>query len=187
MYFIGQERYIEFRMYDLQENPVTGLLLSNFTVIFTRNASSCSDTLTLVENGGGLYTLNYTPSTIGHDYIDMYNSTYDIRIQDSDDIYQVDIFVSGGSGAGIYTVTQNTGGSNALQLTVSNPQNYVIYAFLSSNWIVGQNTANYAYGSTTTDTSGNWLESISLPAGTYHIVALWNTNQIVLAAYLTLG
>src|SRR5271170_3823243 len=87
---VGQTRYCDFRVLDNNNNPVTSLALSDFeinpteispwpeysttvnVIIFERNDTDCTDSLTLFNHNDGRYTLLYTPTAIGHDYVDIW-------------------------------------------------------------------------------------------------------------------
>src|SRR5208282_4413502 len=96
---VGQLRYVDFRVLDNSNVPVTSLSLSNFavnptppidyeysntqsTILFERDDVACLDALTLFNHLDGRYTLMYTPSAIGHDYVDIWICPADIGAPD---------------------------------------------------------------------------------------------------------
>jgi hypothetical protein len=180
---VGRLRFIEFRVVDVNSNPVTGLTLANFTVIFTRDNVACADALNLVDNGTGHYVLEYTPSVVGHDYIELYNVTNDVRPSDAEDI--IDVAGSSGLTPNTVNLTQDTGSIGRYKITFANPQTYSVYVFNSQDWQSGLTSSANALVGTTIDTFGNWVSTpLVVLHGTYHIVAISSSTSIVLSAFL---
>lgn len=76
---------------------------------------------------------------------------------------------------------------------ISNPQNYILMVFLSSDWQVGRYDPLYAVSSTELDSKGNWLstplyvthQSKASTNNSYHVVVQANDGtKIVVAAFL---
>jgi hypothetical protein len=178
---VGNTRYIEFRVVDINNNPVTTLTLADFSVIFTRNNAACGDTLSLVNNGTGHYVLTYIPSAVGHDYVELYNVANDVRPSDAED-------VQSGALVGTDTVglTQDYGSVGRYKITFADPQTYSVYVFNSQDWQTGLTSPASALIGTTIDTFGNWISTpLMVLHGTYHIVAIKNTGaSVVLSAFL---
>ena len=74
---------------------------------------------------------------------------------------------------------------NLLVTQVSDPQDYILYVFQSSDWVANRRDAGYAMGSSRLDTQGNWYQQVAVTPGTYHIVLLSSTETIVAWPYLS--
>jgi len=177
---VNRLRYIEFRLVDLSSNPITGRVLSQLQVFFTRNAVVCTDPLSLVELGSGRYILEYTPSAAGHDYLEMYDPPSQIRIEDSEDIDDANTFFDLSATVG---VSQDYGSIGRYKVIVSNPSSYVLYVFYTSDWDAGKTATNFALAATNIDSSGNWLSTpITLVHGTYNLVLFGADGTIIVVA-----
>lgn len=182
---VGTTRYIDFRIVDLSGNPVTGLALGNFTTYFTRNGSTCSDVLALADKGTGRYLASYIPLAAGFDFVELYNLTNDVRIQDAEQIDTPETFF--GISATTVNLTQDYGFVGALQLTgIAQPQTYTIYLFRSQDWQSGNTAVPYAIAATPVDTRGNWVTTpLILNKDTYHVVAMNAIGAVfVLSSFL---
>jgi hypothetical protein len=181
---IGQSRLIEFWIANVSSVPITTYTLSNFTITFTRNGVACTDALALVNNGGGSYCLEYTPSIAGRDVINIDDNVNDLHYCDIEDIT-----ADGGSDSTstVLSITQNTGGANALQVTAASPMSYTLYVYNSSDWQTGNTDTSAAVGYTQLDSSGNWLTTpIYLTSGTYHVIIRDGAGAVtVLQAFLS--
>ncbi|MGC1582132.1 MAG: hypothetical protein WA766_11645 [Candidatus Acidiferrales bacterium] len=196
MGYVGTERYIISRVVDLSNAPVTGITLADFVVnptlpvpgitdeysdlvynlIFERDTVACSDTLSWLDLQDGRYSLMYTPSAIGNDYIDIWYGPYGIRTIDNEVIQTA----GGNESSNVVSLNQNYQSSDKYLITVPNPQTYALYVYNSSDWVQGRQDTLYALGTTALDTSGNWINSIVvLDPGTYHIVIISTTTIVV--------
>lgn len=177
---VGTKRYIPWRIEDANSDPVTGRQLSDLQVIFLRDAAACSDTLNLSETQSGLYFLEYTPTGVGEDYIDIYDATNDARLVD-DEVIETLAGTSGTgtSGMNIVQLTQDTGGVGALKVVLPDPSTYTLYVFVSQVWQSGQSSPTDAVAHTTINDDGSWATTpLSVLPGTYHIVVM-STGGIV--------
>lgn len=181
---VGRKRFIEFRLADITGAPVSTKVLTDLSVLFTRNDVACTDVLTLVNKGSGLYILEYTPSANGHDYIELYDAADDIRHIDSEDVDDATTFFDITSSV---LLTQDFGSVGALKPVIANPQNYTLYVFVSQAWQTGQTDPGNAVAATNLDTSGNWITSpLSVNHGTYHIVLIGSAGDThVIRTFLT--
>jgi hypothetical protein len=167
---VGRKRFIEFRLADITGAPVSTKVLTDLAVLFTRDDVTCTDGLTLVNKGNGLYILEYTPSAPGHDYIDIYDATDDLRNIDAEDVDDVTTFFDITTSIAL---TQDFGGTGVLKPVITNPQDYTLYVFPSQVWQTGQTDPVNSLAATGLDTLGNWLTSpLSVNHGTYHIVLI---------------
>ena len=179
---IGNTVYVDFRVVDTSSNPVAGLHLTDFTVVFRRNNAACADALTFLDLGSGEYSVTYTPSAKGHDYLELYNAANDLRVLYAEDI--VDLSAVLGSGT-VVSLTQDTGGSDALRVTsVTDPQNYQLQVYFSADWIAGRNAVPDAIGQSALDANGRWLSPVAVTTGTYHVIARKFRNVVVIKANL---
>jgi hypothetical protein len=187
---VGTKRFIPWRIADVNGNPVTGRQLSALQVIFLRNAAACSDALNLNEIQPGLYFLEYTPSSTGEDYLDIYDATNDERLVDDEVIVTI-ATGDGGSGSGLNVVqlSQDTGGVGALKVTLSDPSTYTLYVFVSQDWQSGRCSAADAVAQTAISSDGSWAESsLTVLPGTYHVVAMSaNGTVYVMRSFLQLN
>ena len=123
MGYVGTERYIISRVVDLSNAPVTGITLADFVVnptlpvpgitdeysdlvynlIFERDTVACSDTLSWLDLQDGRYSLMYTPSAIGNDYIDIWYGPYGIRTIDNEVIQTA----GGNESSNVVSLNQN--------------------------------------------------------------------------------
>lgn len=185
---VSTKRFIPWRIADVNGNPVTGRQLSALQVIFLRDSVACSDALNLNEIQPGLYFLEYTPSAIGEDYIDIYDATNDERLVDDEVI--VSAASEGGSGGlNVVQLSQDTGGTGALKVTLSNPSTYTVYVFVSQDWQSGRCSATDAIAQTAINADGSWAEpSLTVLPGTYHIVAMSASGAVyVMRSFLQLS
>lgn len=175
------KRYVNFTIVDLNSNPVTGLTIGNFQLVFYRNRSLCVDPLTLTESGSGRYIVSYQPSGPGHDHLELYNIANDIRIVDEEDLVsQADIVGAGN----VTAIDQNYPSAGFLQITVSNPETWMLLIFTSEDWdLQNRNDAN-AFGITSIASNGNWVNPINVPTGRYHIVIRKNNLLNVIKTYM---
>jgi hypothetical protein len=169
---VAQSRLIPFWIADINSQPISNYTLASLSIIFTRNGQSCSDALTLVNNGGGSYSLLYTPSALGTDQIKIDDSANDLHYCDIEVILPPALPPSNA-----VMVTQDYGGTGALLPSVPNLSSYTLYAFLSSDWNVGNSDPSYAAGSYQLDDSGDW--SLELLAGTYTLVLMDGTGTVI--------
>lgn len=183
---VGSLRYIEFRIADIDGNPVTNRDLAAVTpgqrvlVYLARDTVACSDPVTLTNWGStGRYYASYTPSAVGHDYLEIYDELYDLRWIDVED-------VASQSGGDTVTVNQDYGGVGRFVITDPDPETFTLYWFLSFDWQAGRQNPDYAVNGTAIDSSGNWVTtSLELVPDTYHVVALNDTGIVhVLATFL---
>jgi len=197
MDYVGQLRTFTFTILNHSGVPVTTLSLGDFeinptyllpdtyiyyTIVFERNEQYCSDVLSLTNNGDGSYTLSYVPSSTGNDFIDVFDPVDGLRISDSADIFEPN-FVS----STVY-LNQNYGGTNNLLVIVPYPNTYVLYVFDSSQWVLGNQTPDFALGTTALTTNGDWVNSILVVVpGTYHIVIMDSTTTEVLYPFLVVS
>jgi hypothetical protein len=172
-YVIGRTHYVDFRVVDLQSNPIAGLHLSDFVVVFTRDNVTTGETLTLTDLGGGRYSATYLPANAGFYYLELYHVASDIRVIDEQEIDAAGSGGSGGESSSSVSLSQDYGGIGALRPVFSNPQNYVLYIFRSQDWQNGHMDSSYAVTLTELDSSGNWLSSpLLVIPGTYHVVCI---------------
>lgn len=186
MLVIGTIRHVDFRLADGNGNPVTGMTLAIWgtapnTINLWRNDQPCADALSPVDYGNGLYTITYLPSSTGHDLFMLYDSGTDTRVLDQEDIVSAD-FAIGGSASGI-VLTQNYGGTNALQATnlAGGPASYELLVFLASDWTANRRADANAVGITALDSSGNWTGGLTVGPGVYDIVVRNSTNTYIIA------
>src|SRR5262245_19327381 len=97
----GRIRYIDFRLATLEGAPVTGRTLAVWSaapnrLIFLRDTAVCNDALGLKDYGDGRYTVSYSPSAPGHDYLEIYDQETDIAHIDIEDVVPPDFAVGGG-------------------------------------------------------------------------------------------
>ena len=183
MAYKGTKRWVDFRISDVNGNPVAGLLLGGFTTIFTRNNVACADALSLIDCGAGRYILNYIPSAVGHDYLELYDANDGVRIVDSEDV-MIDP-----EQTGVIQFVESWASPNQFQLQVAEPQSYTLAVIESSVWQAGTPNLLSAVASTQLDADGNWITSpLTILPGVYHIAAFGPTGQVVvLAAFLMLN
>jgi hypothetical protein len=74
-----------------------------------------------------------------------------------------------------------------LKPAVSDPTDYRMLVFSSSDWLGNRRTDAYSYGASALDASGNWLTPIYVPAGTYYVVAQKTGTYTVVAANLAVS
>jgi hypothetical protein len=190
-------RFFTFEILDINNVPVTTRALADFQITFLRNGAACSDALTFLNNGDGTYKLSYTPSGYGQDVITVYDATTDLRFTDIEDLYD---FASGASGAGptgpgsnvgssgtACCLNQDFGGAGWLKPPVSDPTNYRMLVFSSSDWLGNRRTDAYSYGASGLDSAGNWSTAIYVPSGTYYVVAQKTGTSVVVAANLAVS
>jgi hypothetical protein len=185
VFLLGQTRYVDFKIVN-GGTPVTGVVKANLAIAFTRNAVACTDVLTLLELGAGRYTIRYTPSAAGHDFIEIDYAAAGFTLLSSEDIIS-SVTLLGGSSA--ISLTQNTPTANALKVTsVPDPANWTLYLYHSSDWQTGNTETYQAVASTQLEASGNWLFTpLSVTSGTYHVVIRNGAGAVqVIKAYLVL-
>jgi len=185
---IGYIRNIDFRLVDTNSNPVPGRTLSVWgtspnQIFLLRNGAACADAFTLHDYGDGRYTITYSPSAPGHDYFLLYDSATDIRIIDIEDVVRAD-FATGGIAQPV-ALDHNYGSPDALRLTgVSNPADFSILVFVSSDWDQNHRSDADAVGMSSLNGDGRWLKQILVTAGTYHIVARTFRQVLLMKVYL---
>lgn len=164
----GVRRYIDFRLVDIDSVPITGQELSDFTTLFKRNgAAFVPESLLFQENGEGRYTLSYTPAASGHDYLELYHAASDIRVTDIEDIVGAGLL---GADTEVIYLDQDYGGTDALRVLESDPQEYKLYVYPSAAWLMNQRATEDAAGVTGLDSEGRWLARIPVAPGSYHVV-----------------
>jgi hypothetical protein len=184
-HLVGRKRFINFRIVDVDSVPQSGRVLGDFQILFTRDGSSCSDALSLINSGSGRYILEYTPSAAGFDFLEVYDSPTDIRVQDEEEIDTIDSLFA--IGAFTVNLTQDYGGVSALKPDVSDPLNWTLFVYLSQDWQVGRREVDNAIGSTNLNAGGNWITTpIPVPINqTYHIIVKSNDDRTkVIAPFL---
>jgi len=189
---IGTTRYIDFRLADVNGNPIPGRTLAVWVVApnsltLLRNMQTCSDALSLQDYGNGMYTVSYTPSTPGHDLLVIYDHDTDIRVIDSEDILPADFAI--GSGASGITLTQDYGGTDALRATglADDPTTYKLLVFTAADWIGNRRADANSLGITGLDAAGRWLMGIQVGPGIYNLVVRKPGQTYVIAYNLTVG
>jgi hypothetical protein len=187
---LNKPRYIEFRIVDIDDNPITARALTSTTVgqrvlvFFTRDTVACSDPVTLVNWGNGRYYATYTPTATGHDYIEIFDELYDLRFIDAEDI------VGEGTDeqtSDVVSVTQDYTSVGRLKVTQPNPQRFNLLVFNSFDWQSGRTNSNYSIIGTAIDASGNWVTPVlTLLPDTYHFVIMaTDTDEVkVIAPFL---
>lgn len=155
----------------------TGRTIANFQVkVFTINFqpvdAATSSSLQITEVGNGYYYATYTPSAAGFYYLGLFDTTDSVAVAKGADILAADA---------VSNVTQNTGGTNALQVTqVSDPQDFLLFLFNASDWQVGNTNPQFAVASTQLDSGGNWLsQPLVVTPGTYVVVIQNNFGTII--------
>lgn len=182
-YRVGRTHYVDFKVIDISNNPVTTLILSDFTIYFTRDGIACTDPLTFINVGGGRYRITYSPTGAGFYFLDIYNFVNDVRVIDSEEIDTPETFFDEHA---TVDLTQDFGGVGRLKPTISSPDTYTLYVFQSQRWQTGLNDPGYADASTNLDSLGNWITTpLTVMHGTYHIVLLNGGGDVlVIAAFL---
>jgi hypothetical protein len=186
---LGSKRYVDFRLAYIESNPVTGRTLADWRtganrLILLRNTEPCADELELKDYGDGRYTVSYSPSSAGHDYLEIYDNACDIRVADVEDIVPPE-FAIGGSAA--FALYEDFGGAGALRVTLPSPASYVIQVYQSSDWNRGARSDADALGATPVNADGSWARSISVAAGVYHVVASKPGSRTIIKPYLGVG
>ena len=74
-------------------------------------------------------------------------------------------------------VSQDYGASGALRPSYPNLSSFVLYAFLSSDWCVGNTDPAYARGAYQLDSTGDWL--LNLLPGTYNLVLMNGSGTVI--------
>lgn len=181
MFILGNRRYITFRIVDIDDQPVLGRTLEDLSVLFLRNNELCSDPLEFQDLGNGRYSVMYTPSATGHDYLELKDIENDISIIDEDDIVSQDDILGESE---TVQLNQHYGGSNALLIREPNPDSYILQVFLSSDWDAGRRTDSYAVGSTAIQPTGAWATPLTVTKDTYHLVLMGFRTSKVIRPYL---
>lgn len=182
---VGQTRSIQFWIVDINSVPVTDCTLGSFVITFTRSGTACADPLTLVDAGAGVYFLRYTPSAPGTDSFVIDDNVHDLHYYDVEDI----TWASGGGGGGgdgtsfIVTVNQDYGGAGKLRPTLVNLSTFTLYAFLDSDWSIGNSDPAFARGSYRLDSTGDW--SLDLLPNVYDLVLMDHVETTVVFAVKT--
>lgn len=186
---IGRVRYIDFALADVNSNPLPGRVLANWQtapnkLIFLRNTLPCTDPLTLKDYGDGRYTLSYSPSAPGHDYVKVYDEPSDITVIDVEDVVPADFAIGGGA---VYTLNEDFGSAGALKVTLPRPETYILQVYLSSDWENGMRADSNAIGMSLLSETGTWISPIRVGSGTFHIVVSKASVQILIKSYLGVG
>lgn len=180
MVLISVPRYIEFTLLDGSSVPITGVTLSDLGIFFTRNTVTCTDPLSLVYLSNGRYVLEYTPTTTGHDYIEITYAPTNKLVINTEDIYSSRMLLGETQ---TISFTQDWGSVGRFKVTLDNPNTYTLYVFNSSDYAIGKNIPTYALASTGIDTNGNWVTpSITLLHGTYSVVLFGSSGARILLA-----
>jgi hypothetical protein len=183
MAFVGVERFIYFYVLNAG-TPVTGLVKSNFTIIFTRSNITSPDTLSITEIGAGRYYASYIPTTVGTDYIEIDASTYSLQVINTEPVYDTSTFTGGSSAI---TVNQNYPTTNALKVTqVSSPATYTLYIYFYTDWQIGNQATNYSVGQTGLNSDGTWINNIVVVPGVYNIVINNGSTSVVISSNLSI-
>jgi hypothetical protein len=184
MGYVDRTRYIYFRVIDIDSAPVTGLTLGNFVKYFKRDNVTCADTVTIQELGSGRYLASYVPSAVGFDFLELYNATHDVRIQDEEQIETVSTLF--GVGSETVDLTEDYGSVGRFTVTASQPEDYILYLFKSIDWEQGRTNPSYAEIATEITSAGNWVSTpLTVLKDTYHVVAINSIGSVnILAAFL---
>lgn len=164
---VGILRYIDFRIVDVQNNPVPGRQLTDWVIIHTRNNAPVSDPLSLLDHTDGRYTITYTPSSVGHEYFDLYDALHDIRIVDIEAIQES---LQEQLASDVIDLNHDFGGTDALRILDPGPEQYDLFVFHSADWLTYQREDVSAVGHTRLGSDGRWLDPVPVLAGTYHVV-----------------
>ena len=183
---LGRTRYVDFRLATIDGTPITGRTLASWRtspsqLIFLRNNAACADELSVHDYGDGHYTVSYSPTAAGHDYLMIYDQPSDIRTIDVEDLVPPEALIGGGS---VAVLNQDYGGTGALLVTLSQPETYTLQVYQSSDWDQNRRVDAYALGSSAVNADGSWVSSVSVPPGSYHIVLSKFREQTILKAYL---
>lgn len=163
---VGKTRFIEFRIADLDGNPVTNRDLTALSIFLTRDSNTCNDTVTLVNWGNdGRYYATYIPTNTGHDYLEVYDSLYDLRVIDAEDIEISDL-------PNVGILTQDFGGTASLSITDPDPTRFTIYVFLADDWASGRTQITYSQAATAVNADGSWAFALTVLHAIYTIVAI---------------
>lgn len=195
---VGELRSIPFTCVDINSDPVTSLLLADFTInptlpsgwppvtfssntiVFQRNGTPCTDTLSLVSNGDSTYVLNYTPSTVGNDYIGIYIASLGATTIGIPFVNQA-IISTNVTGSAITYIDQDYPTTGALTVPGPNQSSYTVFVYTYANWSLGNTDTLYAINSTAINTDGSWVDQIGVPSSVmYTVVAISTNNTVVL-------
>jgi hypothetical protein len=165
--------YIYVRVQDSSGAPVAGLTKASFTIVFLRNDSPCTDFLSVIDHGAGLYTFIYTPTTAGTDYIDIYEPVTKCRTTSTHTVRP--LFGTVGLSSII----------TGLPTGIPNPDTYILSVYSASDWTNGNRSTAYAKGQTGLNPDGSWKNSIFVLSGIYTIVLRNQTTTIVIAPNYT--
>lgn len=176
---VGEVIYVDFWILN-NTMPVPGRALSDWWIDFYRNNAPCGDVLSLVDHGDGHYTVSYTPSYPGHDYLKIYDPLYDNSYINTEDIDQSDLILYASSTG----VNQDYGSQGSLKVQVANPSQYTLYLYTTSDWISGKRDDNSAAGFTALDNQGNWINGVIVSPDTYTVVLKSAKEVIVLRTNL---
>lgn len=186
---IGRTRFIDFALADAASAPVPGRTLASWRaspshLLFLRDMAACTDVLSLHDYGDGRYTVSYSPSAPGHDFLQVYDQPTDIQVTDIEDIVPADFAVGGGS---VFALDENFGSPGQLLVTLPSPGTYLLQVYASSSWEQGLRSDAYAVGVSPVNADGTWQRAISVPSGVYHIVAVKFRSQHIVKPYLGVG
>jgi hypothetical protein len=201
MGYVGQTRYIDFRVLN-GSTPVTNITLGSFvinpspasteetdeysptqnTIIFERNSAPCSDVISFHNFSDGRYAIMYTPSSMGHDYVDIWVAAESYRRIDEDDIESP----SATAASNVAVLNQDYGSPGQYRVTLPKPNLYSLYVFLSSDWTLGKTKSYNALGNTPVMTNGDWVNSINVVTpNTVHIVLVNGNITVVLYPFVS--
>src|SRR4051812_37543772 len=115
---------------------VIGLVLSNFVVDYFNKDGlpvdpATASSLNVVELGNGYYIGQYTPTFPGFYFLALSNTSNGVRVVEGIDI---------DTALAVVDLTQDYGGISNLKPLITNPQDYVLLIYKSSDWKVGRTT-----------------------------------------------
>jgi hypothetical protein len=188
----GKQRYIEFRIVDIDGDPITDRDLEETTpgqrvlVSLFRDTVACTDPITLVNWGeDGKYYATYTPSAAGHDYLEIYDELYDLRYIDAEEVETPLFSLPDDELSDVITMTQDYGAVGRFKLELPEPEKYTLSFFRSIDWQSGRTDPSYAIIGTEIDPLGNWVSpELTILPDTYHVVVRYRNDIYVLAAFL---
>jgi hypothetical protein len=186
MLAFGVTRYVDFVVKQIDGSAVSGLGLGSFSIVFLRDNLPCSDTLSLTGHSNGLYTVSYTPSDAGHDFLQLTYAAAGVVIEDNEDIVPASVFNP--SSLNLSTILNHdypTPGN--LLVSIPNAVNYRVYVFRSSDWDGLLRDPDYALGYSALDSAGHWAQTVTVIDGTYDIVAISidGHSTVIIKSYLS--
>ena len=183
---VGQVRYMDFRIVNIDgTSGISGRGLGDWAVIHERNTVDVAvESKSLLDHLDGRYTVSYTPNATGHDYIDIFDSLFDLRYIDVEEV--VDTSATGRHPIVSATLDHNFGGTDNLQVSAAGP-NMKILIFVSTDWVSGLREDENAIGISALDAQGRWVNQIEVAVDTYHIVARDDLVTLVIAPHLSVS